>query len=130
MFNVTSPPRLFAIISLLMIIVMVVATGLTQAPFFRQSIIDRESVIVRDMVNSLALEHLVSVANMEHYADADAIEHLGQGFKSLQKLSGTQRIKVFNRNNTIVWSDEPKLVGKHVTTPPWSEPSAPPISTI
>jgi ABC-type lipoprotein release transport system permease subunit len=42
MLNPTTPPGLFAIISRLMIVVTVIVTGLTQASFFRQSIIDRD----------------------------------------------------------------------------------------
>ena len=66
MLNVATPPRLFAVISLLMIVSMVVGTGLIQAPFFRQSIIDREAVIIRDVVSSLAMEHGVSAFDLEH----------------------------------------------------------------
>ena len=111
MLNVTTPPRIFAIISLLMIMAMVTATGLTQAPFFRQSIIDRESVIVHDVVNSLALEHSVSAADMEHYTDAGAKARFVLAFAILKRFSGTKLIKVFNRDNVIVWSDDPTLVG-------------------
>lgn len=114
--NLTTPPRLFAIISLLMIVTMVITTGLTQAPFFRQTVIDRESVLVRDMVNSLALEHSVSTHSIENYTSVEAREQLDRSFKSLRKLSGTQRIKVFNRDNTIVWSDDPDLVGTKRST--------------
>lgn len=116
MVNVTTPPRIFAIVSLVMIIVMVVVTGLTQALFFRQSIIDRESVIVSDLADALATEHLISISNMENYTRVEAIEHLAQSFSPLKQLSGTQRIKVFNRDYTIVWSDDPAMVGtKHTS---------------
>ncbi|MCX7147170.1 MAG: HAMP domain-containing sensor histidine kinase [Sulfuritalea sp.] len=95
---------------------MVVVTGLTQALFFRQSIIDRESVIVSDMANALAHEHLISASDMANYSNAAAMEHLGEGFGPISQLSGTQRIKVFNRDYTIVWSDNPGMLGtKHTT---------------
>ncbi len=111
MFKVTAPPKMFAIISLLLIVAMAVGTGLIQAPFFRQSIIEREAVIVRDMVNALALEHGVAASDLESDADADARLRMDQGFNALKMLSGTVRIKVFNRDNTVVWSDDPDLVG-------------------
>ena len=116
MLNVTTPPRLFAIISLSMIIVMVIVTGLTQALFFRQSIIDRESVMVMDLANALALEHLVSASNMENYASVEAIDRFEQGFRPLMQLSGTQGIRVFNRNFTIVWANDQALVGTKRTS--------------
>src|SRR5665647_396109 len=100
MFKVTSPPRMFAIISLLMIVAMVVGTGLIQAPFFRQSIIEREAVIVRDMVNALASEHGVTASDLQNYTDAEASARLDQSFNPLKMLSGTARIKVFSRDGT------------------------------
>lgn len=111
MFKLTTPPRIFASISLLMILVMVVATGLIQAPFFRKSIIDREAAIVRDMVYALTVDQDVSAADMQHYTDAAARRRFDQSFSTLVKLPGTARIKVFNRDSTIIWSDDPSLVG-------------------
>lgn len=109
--RLATPPRMFAIVSLLIIVVTVIATSLTQASFFRQSIIEREAVIVRDLVNSHTLEHDLAAADMDNYTDAAAQEHLERSFHSLMRISGIRRIKVFNRDNTIVWSDDPDLVG-------------------
>jgi signal transduction histidine kinase len=109
--QVTSPPRLFASISLLMILVMVVATGLIQAPYFRQSIIDREAAIVRDLVFALTVDHDVSAADLDDFTKDEARMRFNQTFNTLVKLPGTARIKVFNRDQTIVWSDDPSLVG-------------------
>ena len=112
MFKLTSPPRMFAIISLLMIVAMVVGTGLIQAPFFRQSIIDREAAIVRDMVNALAMEQGISASDLQNYTDTEARKRFDRSFNVLKKLPGTARIKLFNRDNTIIWSDDPGLVGE------------------
>lgn len=116
MLRVTTPPRMFAAMSLLMIIAMVVGTGLVQAPFFRQSIIDREAAIVGDMVNALASEHGLSAADMESYGQAQSKGRLDQSFDLLRRLPGTERIRVYNRNNVIVWSDDKsRLVGSRRT---------------
>lgn len=111
MLSVTPAPKVFAVTSLIMIVAMVIAAGLTQAPFFRQAMIERESMLVRDMVNALALEHGLSAFDLEHYTEAAAQRQLERSFHSLRKLRGIRRIKVFNRDNTIVWSDAPDLVG-------------------
>lgn len=108
------PPRLFAAVSLLLIVATLVATSLTQSRFFRDAVIDREAVIVRDMVHALALRELVA-ADLEHYADPAAQLRFARSFSVLKNLSGVVRIKVFNRNRVIIWSDEPRLVGKHIT---------------
>lgn len=109
--RVTSPPRMFAIVSLLMIVVMLTATGFTQASFFRQTIINREAVIVRDMVNALATEHGLSASDLEGYSGVVAMQHLDQSFTSLRSLSDFVRVKVFNRDDTIVWASDPYLLG-------------------
>lgn len=104
-------PRLFAAISLLIIALMVVGTGLIQAPFFRQTIIDREATIVRDMVNALALANGLSAEDLRDQAAPEGRRRLDQSFRPLKKLPNIGRIKVFNRDNTIVWSDDPALIG-------------------
>ena len=98
-----------------MIVVMLAATGLTLAPFFRQTIIDFEAVIVRDMVNALATEHGVSASDLDGYTDIVSRQRLDQSFNSLKSLSDFIHIKVFNRGDIIVWSDDPNLLGSKRT---------------
>ena len=105
-----------------MIALMLAATGFAQSTFFRQTIINFEAVIVRDMVNALATQHGVSPSDLEDYTDAVARQRLDQSFNSLRSLSDFIHIKVFNRDDTIVWSDDPNLPGtkrtahmKHLT---------------
>lgn len=111
MFQMTNPPRVFAATSLLMITIMVIATGLIQAPFFRQSIIDREAAIVGDMVYALTLDHGVSASDMLSYTAGETRKRFDRTFNTLLNLPGTARIKVFNRDGTIVWSDDASLLG-------------------
>jgi signal transduction histidine kinase len=118
MLNVTNPPRLFAASSFLMIIAMVVGTGIIQAPFFRQSMIDREAAIVQDMVYALTVDQDVSVSDMLHYTDRDARLRFDRAFKTLVNLPDTARIKVFNPDNIIIWSDDLSLVGTRLTGHP------------
>lgn len=109
-----TPLQLFAAVSLLLIVATLVATSLTQSRFFRETVIDREALIVRDMVHALALREL-QVSDIEHYTEPAAQQHFARSFSVLKNLSGVVRIKVFDGKGTIVWSDEPRLVGKHVT---------------
>jgi signal transduction histidine kinase len=116
MFKATTPPRLFAAISLLTIIATVVGTSLIQTAFFRQSIIDREAAIVRDVVNASAWQHGLSAADMQDYSGANAKKRLDESFDPLRRLPGTERIRVFNRDNVVIWSDDKsRLVGKKRT---------------
>lgn len=118
MLHVTTPPRLFAAISFLMIISMVVGTGFSQAPFFRQSMIDREAAIVQDLVFALTVDQDVSASDLQNYTDHEAKQRFDRSFKTLGNLPDTARIKVFNRDNTIIWSDDHALVGTKLTGHP------------
>ena len=109
-----SPLQLFAAVSLLLIVATLAVTSQTQARFFREAVIDREALIVRDMVSALALKEL-SAEDMARYAAPAAQKRFAESFAILKNLSGVVRIKVFDGRGTIVWSDAPKLVGKHVT---------------
>ncbi|WIM06381.1 MAG: HAMP domain-containing histidine kinase [Candidatus Nitricoxidivorans perseverans] len=113
--DLLTPPRLFAAVSLLLIVATLLATSFTQARFFRDAVIDREAVIVRDMAHALVLRELAA-PDMESYADPAAQVHFERSVSALKSLSGVVRIKIFDHNGTIVWSDEPRLVGKHRTT--------------
>lgn len=96
-----SPLQLFAAVSLLLIVATLAATSQTQARFFRTAVIDREALIVRDMVAALALKEL-SADDMARYADAGVQSRFAQSFAILKNLSGVVRIKVFDGEGTIV----------------------------
>lgn len=111
----SNPLQRFAAVSLLLIVATLAATSQTQAAFFREAVIGREAVIVRDMVAALALKELAA-EDMPRYADPVTQARFAQSFGILKNLSGVARIKVFDGTGTILWSDAPKLIGKHVTT--------------
>lgn len=107
-----TPPRAFAVISLVLIILTVVSTTLTQTNFYRQAIVERESVILRDVVGAMVQvreqDGTLTSGDLEHYQDS---EDFNRSFSALKLLSGVVRIKVFNRASTVVWSDEQELIG-------------------
>lgn len=109
-----SPPQIFATVSLALIVATLAATGQTQARFFRDAVIDREALIVRDLAGALSVA-AITPDDMGHYARADVQARFAQNFAVLKNLSGVVRVKVFDANGTIVWSDEPKLVGRRAT---------------
>jgi len=110
-----TPPRVFAVSSLLLIVATAVTISVTQSTFYRQEIIDRESVIIRDIVNAIVVDDLskqeLSLSDLDRYTEVSRQGHLQRSFKMLQNLSGVLRIKIFDTGKTIVWSDEPSLIG-------------------
>jgi signal transduction histidine kinase len=57
----------------------------------------------------------VSAADMLSYTDGEARKRFDRTFSTLANLPHTARIKVFNRDSTIVWSDDPSLVGANLS---------------
>lgn len=101
-----------------MIAAMVTGTALIQSSFFRQSIVDHETMILRDMINALASEKEITADDFSRDANDAARMRFDESFGSLYKLRGTLLIKVFDRNNTIVWSSDPLLLGSKRTMHP------------
>ena len=114
-----APPTLFAVISFALIAVTAILSSFTQLSFFRQAIIDRESVVISEMVAAVVRErqagHQLSAADMNHYTQAAAQAELESTFHTLEHLPDVVLIKVFDRSRTIVWSNKPQLVGKKLT---------------
>ena len=67
----SNPRGVFAAVSLVLIVIMIIAVGWGQAVFFRNAVIEREAVIMHDMVTALANEYLVD-EDMTHYAEPAA----------------------------------------------------------
>jgi len=90
---------------------MVIANGFTQSRFFEDALIDREAEIVKQMVIALA-QHELQAEDFYNYADTSSQLHFEQGFSALKKVPGVVRLKLYNSDNVIVWSDAKGLAGK------------------
>lgn len=81
-----TPPQMFAGISLLLIAVVLAVSDVTQSTFFRQAIVKRESVIVRDMVKAIIhdedLDNEITPADMKSYTEATATKHFEHTFQN------------------------------------------------
>jgi len=109
----SSPLRTFTVMSLVLITLMVLGTGFVLSSFFRQAILDREALIIRDFVQAIASQEHVS----EDPGDTTMLSKEGRltrRFLMLTNLSEVVRIKVYNRHGEIAWSDEPSFIGTKV----------------
>ncbi len=117
-----TPPQIFSAVSLVLIAVMVVTASLVESAFYRRAIIERETLTVREAVSAIVEreqeEHGLSSSDMGHYRDPGAQSRLRLAFITLTHVFGVGRIKVFNKNADIVWSDQDALVGKQLTSHP------------
>lgn len=106
-----TPLCAFTLLSLILIAIMVIASGFTQSRFFEDALIDREAEIVNQMVVALA-RHELHAEDLASYTDARSQLHFDEGFSALKKVPEVVRIKLYNSDNVIIWSDAKDLVGK------------------
>jgi signal transduction histidine kinase len=107
------PPRVgwlqgFLLASAVLIGAVVIVSGLAVGWFFQRHVLAHEEEHAVNVVQSQARQHLVP-------ADFDLPRWSGtrKVFETFaQELPGISRIKVFDATGRLVWSDEPRLVGK------------------
>lgn len=110
---VGKPLQVFTLASLALIFAMVAASGHTQSKFFEDALIDREADIVKQAVVALAL-HELHAEYFDDYASTRSQLRFEQGFSALKNIPEVVRIKLYNSDNVIVWSDAKELVGKYL----------------
>jgi signal transduction histidine kinase len=113
-----TPKQFFVAVALILGGAIAVATSVSQASFFRQAIIERESRIIDDVVDAAALGTSPIAWSPADYRDAAAQKDMTRRFSLLQNLPGVVLVKVFNRDRTIIWSTDPSLIGTSQTRHP------------
>jgi len=108
-----APLFAFSLVSLALIVVMVVISGYTQSRFFEDALIDREAEIVKQTVIALA-QHELRAEDFDNYADTESQLRFERGFSALRSVPEVVRLKLYNSDNIIVWSDAKDLVGKYL----------------
>ncbi|MDO8291875.1 MAG: PAS domain S-box protein [Gallionella sp.] len=103
----------FTLVSLVLIAVMVILSGYTQSKFFEDALIDREAEIVHQAVVALAL-HELRAEDFDDYTSTISQQRFERGFSSLKSVPEVIRLKLYNSDNVIVWSDTKELVGKYL----------------
>ncbi len=113
-----TPKQIFVMVSLALITVIGATTSVGEAVFFRQAIIQRESKIIDDVVDAVTSGTQGAPPEVMRFRDGDIQAELRRRFGLLKNLPGAVRIKVFNSQHVIVWSDDPDLIGTGQTLHP------------
>ncbi len=115
-------PQKFTIVSAVIVIGVMVATGLAASRFYGEVIIERESAVMHDMVRSMTreeeMEGSLLAPDLQHYTESTARAHMEHGFRALTQLPGFALVKVFNRDLVIAWSNSAELIGTRRTDHP------------
>jgi signal transduction histidine kinase len=114
-----SDPQKFTIISAVIVVGVTVATSFIASSFYRQAMIERELYVTHDLVRSVTREEEeendLSSWDLKNYAESTAKEHFEHSFNALTRLPGFSQIKVFDPDQTIVWSNVTEFIGTKQT---------------
>jgi signal transduction histidine kinase len=117
-----SDPQRFTLVSVIIVLTVMIATGVAAPTLYRQAMTERETDVMQDMINIIAHEEEaegnLSASDLINYTEVAAQLHLKQSIRSLTRLPGVFRIKVFGPNRKIVWSDAAELIGTAQTHNP------------
>ena len=100
----------FSVISLVLMIAIGLILGFNLTNYFQQAAINQQRDAIRDLVPPIIGDHITDdvLANGAHGAGYKEIE------LALGSLGGTGlvRVKIWNRDGTVVYSDDPTLIGQ------------------
>ncbi len=106
-----SPLQLFFCLSLLCVGALSTVLGVTVSRSLIQTMVDRELTLTGSFVQSQVREHnLYEIFRTPTTALGEA--KLGALVDPLRNIPDVIRIKVYNRQGTILWADEPRLIGQ------------------
>jgi signal transduction histidine kinase len=101
------PASIYLVLSALLIGSAVLAAGIFAGDFFQRHVAAMEEAQTAETVLTQARQHLTPA----HFR-ATTRAHEADWQEYLRGLPGVFRIKVFDPSGTIVWSNEPRLIGK------------------
>jgi signal transduction histidine kinase len=117
-----SDPQRFTLVSVIIVATVMIATGIAAPAFYRQAMTERETEVMQDMINIITHEEVAEgsllASDLINYRESAARTRLGESFRSLTRLPGFSRIKIFGPDRKIVWSDDVKLIGTTQTHNP------------
>jgi signal transduction histidine kinase len=103
--------RQFAILSFVVIAVITVALSLVISYQLRHDLLEREWRTTADYVHTEALGYL-SPEDFAAPATTVAQEHFRAFYKQTVRMPEIIRVKLYDARMTVVWSDEPRLIGQ------------------
>jgi signal transduction histidine kinase len=119
--QITDPQR-FTLVSIIIVASVMIATGIAAPTFLRRAMTERETAVMQDMITITTHEEeaegYLSASYLANFTESDARAHLEISFRSLTRLPGFFKIKVFGADRKIVWSDDAELVGTAQTHHP------------
>jgi signal transduction histidine kinase len=103
--------RQFATLSLIVIGLITVTLSLVISYYLRKDLLDREWWLAADFTRTAALYHLTP-ADFDAPMSKQAQEHFTRLYAQMLMMPEIVRVKIYDATMTVVWSDEPRLIGR------------------
>ena len=103
--------RQFALLSLLVIGLSTVALCLVISYYLRQDLLEGEWTLTAEAVLAEAQDH-TRPADFTAPFSPTAQEHFAAFYRQAVRLPEVFRVKIYDPTMTVVWSDEPQLIGQ------------------
>jgi signal transduction histidine kinase len=117
-----SDPQRFTLVSVIIVATVMIATGIAAPAFYRRAMTERETAVMQEMISIITREEeaegYLSAPYLANYAESVAQTNLEISFRSLTRLPGFFKIKVFGPDRKIAWSDDAGLIGTAQTHNP------------
>jgi signal transduction histidine kinase len=109
--------RQFAVLSFIVIALITVALSLTISASLRRDLLEREWGITADYIRTGILYHL-SPSDLARPRSRKAREHFETLYQQAVMMPEIVRIKIYDGEAAVVWSDEPRLIGQRFADNP------------
>jgi len=109
--------RQFAVLSLLVIALITTALSLVLFYYLRKDLLEREWGITADYTRTQAFYHLTP-ADFDFPQSAAAQKHFQAFYQQTVTMPEIVRVKIYDANMAVVWSDEPRLIGQRFADNP------------
>ncbi len=105
----------FSIMSFLWLLAAGLAGGFLVAYLMSNSILEREAQTVSSLIRAFIRHEGLDDAFLSPNS-AETMSRFKNAFKEIRGISGLIRIKVYDPGGNVIWSDEPRLIGRRFYT--------------
>ncbi len=102
--------RRFAVLSLVSIALISVASSWVLQRYMRSHLIERDAVVSMDFIQSVAT--INDPRGYFHHREPAQKRQFEEFFQHITRLPDILRATVYTRDQTIIWSNDPELVGR------------------
>lgn len=106
--------RWFAGLSAVVIVLIAVANAWVVTRFLTDQLFKREAEVARDFVQNIMVSD-GTIDYLRHSVDPKVSEHFKNTVTHLGNMRDVLRANVYGTDRTVIWSSDPKLVGRRFT---------------